>query len=80
MGTGCCRCPSDRSLSYRARVQTRVQSMSFCTTSIMTRCLCSATNVLGRYSFTANVPASGSLRPLRDPDAAGLDDDDGAAD
>ncbi|MDT0459573.1 hypothetical protein RM550_28315 [Streptomyces sp. DSM 41527] len=54
--------------------------MSFCTTSIMTRCLCSATNVLGRYSFTANVPASGSLRPLRDPDAAGLDDDDGAAD
>ncbi|MEU7028938.1 Tn3 family transposase [Streptomyces sp. NPDC046275] len=39
-------------------------------------------NVLGRYSFTASVPAGG-LRPLRDPDAAGLDDDeddDGAED
>jgi hypothetical protein len=35
----------------------------------------------GRYSFTASVPAGGSLRPLRDPDAAGLDDDeDGAED
>ena len=26
-------------------------------------------NVPGRYSFTAGVPASGALRPLRDPDA-----------
>jgi TnpA family transposase len=32
-------------------------------------------NVLGRYSFTASVPAGG-LRPLRDPDAPGLDDDE----
>lgn len=38
-------------------------------------------NVLGRYSFTASAPAAGALRPLRDPDAAVLDDDDdGAAD
>ncbi|MGX1541101.1 hypothetical protein [Streptomyces adustus] len=38
-------------------------------------------NVLGRYSFTASTPAGGGLRPLRDPDAAGLDDDeDGAED
>ncbi|MFD0271350.1 Tn3 family transposase [Streptomyces sp. NPDC127106] len=38
-------------------------------------------NVLGRYSFAASVPAGGSLRPLRDPGAAGLDDDeDGAED
>lgn len=38
-------------------------------------------NVLGRYSFTATQPAGGTLRPLRDPDAAGLDDDeDGAED
>lgn len=29
-------------------------------------------NMLGRYSFTASTPAGGSLRPLRDPDAAGL--------
>ncbi|MFD8589991.1 Tn3 family transposase [Streptomyces sp. NPDC059637] len=39
-------------------------------------------NVLGRYSFTPSVPARG-LRPLRDPDAPGLDDeddDDGAED
>ncbi|MFE4255522.1 DUF4158 domain-containing protein [Streptomyces sp. NPDC056910] len=37
-------------------------------------------NVLGRYSFTASVPREG-LRPLRDPDEAGLDDDeDGAED
>lgn len=35
-------------------------------------------NVLGRYSFTASTPAAGSLRPLRDPDAVGLDDEDGA--
>lgn len=34
-------------------------------------------NVLGRYSFTASAPASGRLRPLRDPDAVDLDDDDG---
>nr|WP_181923939.1 hypothetical protein [Streptomyces inhibens] len=32
-------------------------------------------NVLGRYSFTASVPRDG-LRPLCDPDAVGLDDDD----
>ncbi|MEU9473742.1 Tn3 family transposase [Streptomyces avermitilis] len=36
-------------------------------------------NVLGRYSFTASAPAGGALRPLRDPDAAGLDDDDDGA-
>ncbi|MFG2676448.1 hypothetical protein [Streptomyces sp. NPDC048445] len=29
-----------------------------------------------RYSFTASQPVDG-LRPLRDPDAVGLDDDDG---
>lgn len=33
-------------------------------------------NVLGRYSFTATQPAGGNLRPLRDPDAARLDDDE----
>jgi TnpA family transposase len=33
-------------------------------------------NVLGRYSFTASQPVDG-LRPLRDPDAVSLDDDDG---
>lgn len=32
-------------------------------------------NVLGRYSSTASVPREG-LRPLRDPDAVELDDDD----
>ncbi|MFJ9181379.1 Tn3 family transposase [Streptomyces sp. NPDC102360] len=32
-------------------------------------------NVLGRYSFTPSTPAGG-LRPLRDPDAVGLDEDD----
>nr|WP_281288173.1 Tn3 family transposase [Streptomyces cyaneus] len=32
-------------------------------------------NVLGRYNFTASQPVSG-LRPLRDPDAVDLDDDD----
>lgn len=37
-------------------------------------------NVLGRYSFTATLPAGGTLRPLRDPDAAGLDDEDGSED
>ncbi|WUG91518.1 transposase (plasmid) [Streptomyces sp. NBC_00454] len=30
---------------------------------------------LGRYSFSASVPRKG-LRPLRDPDAVELDDDD----
>ncbi|MFI1258675.1 Tn3 family transposase [Streptomyces netropsis] len=33
-------------------------------------------NVLGRYSFTASQPVEG-LRPLRNPDAVRLDDDDG---
>lgn len=33
-------------------------------------------NLLGRYSFTAGVPTAGALRPLRDPDAADLDEDD----
>ncbi|MCG5121578.1 Tn3 family transposase [Streptomyces sp. T7(2022)] len=33
-------------------------------------------NLLGRYSFTASVPAAGALRPLRDPDAPELDEDD----
>ncbi|OKI54643.1 hypothetical protein AMK15_27515 [Streptomyces sp. MJM1172] len=32
-------------------------------------------NVLGRYGFTASQPVDG-LRPLRDPDAVDLDDDD----
>ncbi len=32
-------------------------------------------NVLGRYSFTASGSREG-LRPLRDPDAVELDDDD----
>ncbi|WP_435054345.1 DUF4158 domain-containing protein [Nonomuraea angiospora] len=36
-------------------------------------------NVLGRYSFTPTQPAGGTLRPLRDPDAAGLDDDEDGA-
>ncbi|MEU9111334.1 hypothetical protein AB0D04_05975 [Streptomyces sp. NPDC048483] len=33
----------------------------------------------GRYAFTAATPASGTLRPLRDPDAVELDDDDEGA-
>ncbi|MGX1915918.1 hypothetical protein ACWIID_45130 [Streptomyces phaeochromogenes] len=33
-------------------------------------------NVLGRYSFTASTPAAGALRPLRDPEAPELDDDE----
>lgn len=33
-------------------------------------------NCLGRYNFTASQPVDG-LRPLRDPDAVDLDDDDG---
>jgi hypothetical protein len=32
--------------------------------------------VLSRYSFTASVPAAGALRPLRDPDAPELDEDE----
>lgn len=32
--------------------------------------------MLGRYSFTAGVPAAGALRPLRDPDAPDLDEDE----
>ncbi|MDX3226004.1 Tn3 family transposase [Streptomyces sp. ME19-01-6] len=37
-------------------------------------------NLLGHYSFTASTPAAGALRPLRDPDAPELDDDeDGSA-
>jgi hypothetical protein len=33
-------------------------------------------NLLGRYSFTASVPAAGALRPLRDPEAPELDEDE----
>ncbi|ANH93154.1 hypothetical protein A8713_19920 [Streptomyces sp. SAT1] len=33
-------------------------------------------NLLSRYSFTASVPAARALRPLRDPDASELDEDD----
>jgi hypothetical protein len=33
-------------------------------------------NLLGRYSFMASTPAAGALRPLRDPDAPELDEDD----
>ncbi|WP_435881188.1 hypothetical protein [Streptosporangium subroseum] len=36
-------------------------------------------NLLGRYSFTASLPAAGALRPLRDPDAVELDEDDDGA-
>lgn len=36
-------------------------------------------NLLGRYSFTAQVPAAGALRPLRNPDGPELDDDDDGA-
>jgi hypothetical protein len=35
-------------------------------------------NLLGRYNFTATQPSGGTLRPLRDPDTAELDDEDGA--
>ncbi|MDE3722809.1 Tn3 family transposase [Nocardiopsis sp. N85] len=35
-------------------------------------------NLLGRYGFTAQVPATGALRPLRDPDAPELDEGDDA--
>lgn len=37
-------------------------------------------NLLGRYSFTASTPAAGALRPLRDPDAPELDEEDGGED
>ncbi|MFJ6438559.1 Tn3 family transposase [Streptomyces sp. NPDC091416] len=33
-------------------------------------------NVLGRYTFRGSQPSGGGLRPLRDPAAAGLDEDD----
>lgn len=33
-------------------------------------------NLLGRYSFTASTPAAGALRPLHDPEAPELDEDD----
>lgn len=36
-------------------------------------------NCMGRYSFRATVPVAGTMRPLRDPDAAGLDDEDADA-
>ncbi|MEW2569520.1 Tn3 family transposase [Streptomyces sp. NPDC047070] len=36
-------------------------------------------NLLGRYSFTASVPADGALRPLRDPEGPEVDEDDDAA-
>nr|WP_242641031.1 hypothetical protein [Streptomyces kasugaensis] len=36
-------------------------------------------NLLGRYSFTASTPATGALRPLRDPDAPELDEDETGA-
>nr|WP_153812399.1 Tn3 family transposase [Streptomyces sp. SUK 48] len=41
-------------------------------------------NLLGRYRFTAGVPAAGvpatcALRPLRDPDATELDEDETGA-
>ncbi|MFI5821286.1 hypothetical protein ACIA8I_19605 [Streptomyces rishiriensis] len=35
-------------------------------------------NVLGRYSFRVSTPVDGGLRPLRDPGAGGLDEDDSA--
>ncbi|MFF2963303.1 hypothetical protein ACFVT1_31290 [Streptomyces sp. NPDC057963] len=37
-------------------------------------------DVLDRYSVRASVPADGGLRPLRDPVATGIDDEDGAED
>ena len=36
-------------------------------------------NLLDRYSFTASTPAAGALRPLRDPDAPELDENDESA-
>lgn len=35
-------------------------------------------NVLGRYTFRPSTPAGGGLRALRNPEAVGLDDEDGA--
>ncbi|MEV4018907.1 Tn3 family transposase [Nonomuraea angiospora] len=37
-------------------------------------------NPLDRFSFTASTPAAGALRPLRDPDAPELDEDDEGVD
>ncbi|MEV6037962.1 hypothetical protein AB0L65_42905 [Nonomuraea sp. NPDC052116] len=37
-------------------------------------------NPFGRCSFTASTPAAGALRPLRDPDAPELDEDDEGVD
>jgi hypothetical protein len=39
----------------------------------------SSSPAAGRYSFTASTPAADALRPLRDPDASELDEDDGGA-
>ncbi|MFJ3254655.1 Tn3 family transposase [Streptomyces sp. NPDC086771] len=36
-------------------------------------------NLLGRYSFTASSPAADALRPLRDPEAPELDEDETGA-
>ncbi len=36
-------------------------------------------NLLGRYSFTASLPAAGALGPLHDPDATELDEDETGA-
>lgn len=36
-------------------------------------------NLLGRYSFTAGIPSACALRPLRDPDAIELDENDDGA-
>jgi hypothetical protein len=44
--------------------------------SEVTSAQCPDKNLLGRYSFTAFEPAGGGLRPLRDPDAVELDEDD----
>ncbi|WSP84598.1 transposase [Streptomyces sp. NBC_01235] len=33
-------------------------------------------NMLGRYSFRSSTPVYGGLRPLRDPGAGGLDEDE----
>jgi hypothetical protein len=47
--------------------------------AITVRTLVGCLNVLGRYSFTLSTPRQG-LRPLRDPDAPELDEDDDALD
>lgn len=36
-------------------------------------------NPLSRYSFIASIPAAGALRPLRDPAAPELDENDESA-